>query len=86
MKLRDEFVTVLNGDDFVTVSTDTEPFSDMIRGNETAALIMKCLEEETDIEKNTDRIFAEYNAEKSLIRKDVEEIIEKLRSIGAIDE
>ncbi len=86
MKLKDEFVTVLNGEDFVTVSTDTELFSGMIRGNETAAMIMKCLEKETDIEEITDKIFAEYDAERSLIRENVEEIVEKLRSIGAIDE
>ena len=39
MKLKDEFVTVLNDSGSVTVSTDTKLFSGMIRGNETAGFI-----------------------------------------------
>ncbi len=86
MKLKKEFVTVIDDNSSVTVSTDTKIFSGMIRGNETAALIMKYLEKETSIEQIVDAILSEYSADRELVKNDTENLIEKLRSINAIDE
>ncbi len=86
MKLKNEFVTVLNNDTFVTVSTDTKLFSGMLRGNSTAAFIMKCLEEEISFDKLIEKICDSYEADYETVKTDVEQVIEKLRLINAIDE
>ena len=86
MKLKEEFVTVLNKDSSITVSTDTKLFSGMIRGNETAAFMMKCLEKETSVDEIVAAVLHEYEADETLVRKDVEDLISKLRSVNAIDE
>ena len=85
MKLKDSFVTVDDDKEAITVSTDTSLFSGLIRSNETAALILKCLEKETDIEAICSAIMKEYDADKDVVRKDVEKIVAQLRDIGAID-
>ena len=86
MKLKDEFVTVLNNKGSVTVSVDTELFSGMIRGNETAALIMKCLGTETDINQIVNTVCENYDADPDCVKKDVEQLLDKLREINAINE
>ena len=86
MRLKEEFVTVLNGDDYVTVSTDTQLFSGIIRSNSTASFILSCLEEETDVDTIVGKLLEKYDVEKTVVRIDVEGIIEKLRSINALYE
>ena len=86
MKLKEEFVTILNEEGSITVSVDTKLFSGMIKGNPTAALVMSCLEQETDIGTIVDAICQEYEADPERVNEDVTKMIERLREIGAIDE
>lgn len=86
MRLKKEFVTVLNDDGSITVSTDTKLFSGMIRNNKTATKIIRYLEEETSVEDIAKKLCEVYEADFEIVKKDVEEIIDKLRSIGAIDD
>ena len=86
MKLKKEFVTVADGEGSITVSVDTGLFPGMIRSNETSAFILKELQKDTTVEQIVERLYETYDADKEVIKKDVEGIIERLRAVGALDE
>ena len=52
----------------------------------TAAFIVNCLKRETDKEKIVEAMAAEYDAPREVIAADVEKVLDKLRSIGALEE
>lgn len=87
MKLTEGFIThVLDGDQ-VMVSVKEGQFSGLVRSNETAAFIIDCLKEETTVEDIVEQILSEYDGvSKEQVQADVENVLEKLRSIGAVDE
>lgn len=68
------------------VATGDVKFSGLVRSNQTAAFIVNCLKSETTPEKIVDAIAAEYDAPRDVIAADVNMVLAKLRSIGAIDE
>lgn len=86
MKLKSNFITHSIGDEQVMVSVDTTVFSGIVKSNKTAAAIVDMLKEDTDKDKITDALYARYNAPRDVISKDVDNILSKLREIGAIDE
>ena len=86
MKLKKEFVTHQNDNEHVTVATGNAAFTGMLLSNETAGFIIEHLKTETTEEKIVDDMFAEYEAPREVIAGDVHKIIEKLRSVGAIEE
>ena len=61
-------------------------FAGLIRNNKTAAFIVECLKEETTEEKIVEAMFEKYDAPKDVLAKDVADVIEKLRKVGALDE
>ena len=61
-------------------------FAGLIRSNKTAAFIVECLKEDTTQEKIVEAMFEKYDAPKEVLAKDVSEVIEKLRKVGALDE
>ena len=88
MKLKAEFITHKgqgSQEEQVMVSTDTKLFSGLVRSNSTASFIIDCLKQETTQEKIVDAMVSEYDAPRDRIAADVAKILEKLRSIGAID-
>ncbi len=86
MKLKKEFVTHQNDNEHVTVAAGNTEFTGMLFGNETAGFIIEHLKSETTEDKIVDQMFEEYDAPREVIAADVHRIIEKLRSVGAIDE
>ena len=86
MKLKKEFVTHQNDNEHVTVAAGNTEFTGMLLSNETAGFIIEHLKSETTEDKIVDQMFEEYDAPREVIAADVHRIIEKLRSIGAIDE
>ena len=86
MKLKKEFVTHQNDNEHVTVAAGNTEFTGMLLSNETAGFIIEHLKSETTEDKIVDQMFEEYDAPREVITADVHRIIEKLRSIGAIDE
>lgn len=86
MKLKKEFVTHQNDNEHVTVATGNTEFTGMLLSNETAGFIIEHLKSETTEDKIVDQMFEEYEAPREVIAADVHRIIEKLRSVGAIDE
>lgn len=86
MKLKDGFVTHDMGGEQIMVSTGTAAFSGLVRSNGTAAFIVDCLKEETTKEQIVAKMLAKYDAPEAVISADVDKILEKLRSIKALDE
>lgn len=86
MKLKDRYIThEINGDQ-IMVCTDTDLFSGMVRSNETAAFIIDRLKEDVTAEQIADAMAEIYDVPKDVLLKDISGIIEKLRSINAIED
>ena len=85
MKLKESFVTHISGDEQVIVDT-TSAFVGLIRSNRTAAFIVECLKQETTADGIVDQMTAKYDAPRDVIERDVLNILETLRKVGALDE
>ena len=86
MKLKDGFVTHEMGGEQVMVATGSASFSGLVRSNATAAFIVDCLKEETTKEQILEKMQAKYDGSLEVMGADVDKIVAKLRSIGALDE
>ena len=86
MKLKSDFIVQDIDDTQFLVPLGHEAFNGIARSNKTAAFIVNCLKEETTKEQIVDAMCAEYNAPRETIAVDVEEILNTLRSIHALEE
>lgn len=86
MKLKEGFITHEANGEQIIVGAGNVNFAGLIRSNETAAFIVEQLKQETSKQKIVEAMFAKYDASKDVIDKDVEKILDILRSIGALDE
>ena len=86
MKLKNAFITQKMGDTQIMVSAEKNGFSGMVRSNASAAFIVDCLKNETTKEAIVDAMFEKYDAPRDVLEKDVDGILGKLRSIGALEE
>lgn len=85
MKLKDTYITHDSDGEQILLDTSSS-FAGLIRSNKTAAFIVECLKEDTPQEKIVEAMFEKYDAPKDVLAKDVSEVIEKLRKVGALDE
>lgn len=85
MKLKDSFVTHMSDGTQIMVDT-TGSFSGLIRNNKTAAFIVECLKEDTTKEAIVKLMNAKYNASCEIIERDVSNILDTLRKVGALEE
>ena len=86
MKLKDGFVTHEMGGEQIMVATGNANYSGLVRSNATAAFIVDCLKSETTRDNIIQTMLKRYDAPESVISADVDMVITKLRSIGALDE
>lgn len=86
MKLRDTFVTHDSDGEQILIDAGGMNFVGLVRSNRTAAFIVDCLKNNTTKEAIVASMCAKYDAPKDVIAQDVEKILGKLRSIGALDE
>ncbi|MGN1138242.1 MAG: PqqD family protein [Ruminococcus sp.] len=86
MKLKDGFVTHMFDDTQVLIGTESVSFKGIVNSNKTAAFIVDCLKSYTTESEIVDKMLEKYNADKAVIEEDVHMIIQKLQSIGALDE
>jgi len=86
MKLKEEFITQDIDGVQVMVGVGENAFQGLIRSNETAAEIVDMLKSGTTKEAIVDAFAEKYDAAKEVIETDVEKILEKLRSVGALEE
>ena len=87
MKLREGFITHDIEDTQIMVATGDAAslFCGIARANETAAFIVNCLKSETTCERIIANMLAEYDASEEQVTKDVEMVLAKLNSIGALE-
>ena len=85
MKLKDTFVSHVTNGEQILVDVSSS-FSGLIRSNKTAAFIVDQLKSETTLDSIVDVMFEKYDAPKEVLRRDAQAVIDKLRSVGAIDE
>lgn len=85
MKLKDSFITHMSNGEQILVDVSGE-FSGLIRNNESAARIVDCLKTETSIVEIVEQLSLEYEASNEELESAVKTVIDKLRSVGAIDE
>ncbi len=86
MKLKDSFITQDIDDTQFLVPVGAEAFSGVVRSNKTAAFIVNCLKEDTTEERIVDAMCLKYDAPRERIAADVREVLQKLHTIGALDE
>ena len=86
MKLSPRFLTHETKGEYYMVSASGSQFSGIVKNNKTAAFIIECLKSDTTEDEITDKILDKYaGAERDTVRKDVSNVIAKLRSIGAVE-
>ena len=87
MKLDSKFLThTTRGEHYMIPTSDTK-FKGIAKNNETAAFIIECLKNETTESAIVDELLSNYmGADRSTVQQDVSNIINTLRSIGAIEE
>lgn len=87
MKLNRNFLTHTVDGEQIMVSVGGEPaFHGMVRSNRTAAIIIDMLKGDVSREQIIAALAARFDAEEQRIASDVDGILAKLRSIGALDE
>ena len=86
MRLKDGFITHEGAEEHITVPAGGLSFSGMIRSNQTAGFIVECLKDEVTAEQIVEKMLEKYDAPKERITRDVEDVLEKLRGIGALEE
>lgn len=85
MKLKDNFITYENGGDHILMDASSG-FSGIVHSNASAAFIVELLKSETSEAEITARMLDKYDASEEEIKNGVGQILDKLRSIGALDE
>ena len=85
MKLKETYITHDSDGEQILLDTSSS-FAGLIRNNKTAAFIVECLKEDTTEEKIVETMLEKYDAPKDVLAKDVSDVIEKLRKVGALDE
>lgn len=85
MKLKESYITHDSDGEQILLDTSSS-FAGLIRNNKTAAFIVECLKEDTTQEKIVEAMLEKYDAPKDVLAKDVADVIEKLRKVGALDE
>ncbi len=86
MKLKEGFITRQTDGEQIMVAVGGASFAGIVRSNKTAAFIVDSLKTETTKEAIVEAMAEKYDAPKDIIAGDVEKILDKLRSIGALDE
>lgn len=86
MKLKEGFITMQSDGEQIMVSVGDTKFAGLVRSNKTAAFIVDCLKSETTKDAIVEAMAEKYDAPNDILAKDVEGILAKLRSIGALDE
>lgn len=85
MKLKETFITHTTNNEQILVDASGK-FSGIVRNNKTAAFIVDCLKEETSIEEIINKMSEEYDAPVEDIKEGVDNVLNTLRKVGALDE
>ena len=86
MKLKEGFCTqkIAKGQVMVPLGKADTDFRGIVRSNSTAAFVVNCLKEETTRDEILEKLKNTYDAPEDVMAKDLDEVLEKLKSINAI--
>ena len=86
MRLKNEFLTHVNGDEAYIVPSGGVDFRGLIKGNQTLGEVIELLKNDTTEAKIVKNLRKKYNAPDGTIEFDVRKALEVLWSVGAIIE
>lgn len=88
MKIKDTFILSEIGGSYIVIPTGSETvdLNGMITLNETGNYIWNKLSEDMTKDELLDEMLKEYDVERAVLEADVDEFINKLKSIGALCE
>ena len=89
MKLKDDYILYnASEEETIAVATGEEAahFKGLIRGNKTAGAIMEYLKEDLSLDDLVSKLAERFDANVEDLRQGAEEVLEKLKSLGAIEE
>lgn len=85
MKIKECYITHKNKDDYMIMDASGD-FAGLIHSNATTAFIADCLRIETTRYEVIQKCLAKYDANEKDIAESVDMVIDKFRSIGAIED
>lgn len=86
MKLKSGFVPHDMGGEQVIVPTGENSFAGMVRAKGPAAFMVTCLTQETTRDGIVEAMLGKYDVSAEVAARDVDKFLDRLRSIGAIEE
>ena len=89
MKLKDDYIIYnASEEELIAIATGDEAdnFNGLLRANKTAGAIMEYLKEEMTEDELVSRMLERFDAGEEEIREGVKEVLETLRSVGALEE
>ena len=86
MILKKGFIVHHTGEESLLVPAGNVDFSGLVRGNKTFGAVLDLLEKDTTEAEVISAMTDRFDAPEEVIKKDVADILEKLRGIGALDE
>ena len=86
MKLNENFIVHNIGDETLLVPTGAASFHGLGTGNRSADVILNCLLNDTDKEGILQALKERFDGDESIMREDIDTVLDQLRSIGALDE
>ncbi len=86
MKLKDGFITHEMDGKQLLVGTGRTGFAGMVKSNQTAAFLVDLLKTETSREQLLAAMLEKYDVAEDMASRDLDKVLETLRSIGALDE
>lgn len=85
MKLKKEFISHSANGENMLIDVSGK-FSGLVKANSTANYIVGLLKNDITEEQIVENMLSKYDVSREVLSKDVKEIIQSLRSIGALDE
>ena len=86
MKLNKNFIVHNSGGESLLVPTGEADFSGLVRGNKTLGAVLELPQTEATESAIVAALSAKFDAPERVITADEETALDKLRSIGALDE
>ncbi len=84
MRLKNDFI-IRNVDGETVMVPVAGDFHGVVMANETTAFILDCLKDDCEIEDIIEKMMAAYEVSYEVVKEDIEAVIAKLESIGALE-
>ena len=86
VKLKSSFISNIIDGKQVMIDMDKGGFKGIVRSNSTAAYIIDQLKSETTRDEILDKMAERYDAPRDVMGRDLDDILNRLQGIGALEE